>query len=211
MLSELTVKEFLTRVRSGDPVPGGGSVAALAAALSGALCAMVAHLTVGKTGDAALDEKMSTLAARAMELEAKLTEDIDRDSLAYGAVLAAFRLAKGTDDEKAARLKAVQEAFVGAARVPLSVAEGGVELLSLAGAVVKDGNANAVTDGAVGAMMARAAVFGAVYNVRINLSSIKDGALVAEMARAADALEKKATDMEREILALARSAMEKQV
>jgi methenyltetrahydrofolate cyclohydrolase len=210
MLSESTIKEFLERVRSGDPTPGGGSVAALGAALSAGLAGMVARLSLGRSDDAAVDRVMSALMARAGELEERLIADIDRDSLAYGEVIAAYRMPKGTEEEKAARRSAIQDAFAGAARVPLSVAEAGVELLSLAATVVREGNANAVTDGAVGAMMARSAVLGALYNVRANVSFLKDRTLAAEMADMAGTLEKKAVELEAEVLSLARSIMEKQ-
>lgn len=210
MLSELTIKEFLEQVGSGDPVPGGGSVAALAAALSAGLSGMVARVTMGKRKDGTIDEQMTALIARAGELEKQLTGDIDKDSGAYSAVITAFRMAKGTEDEKDARQKAIQDAFTIAAKVPLSVAGAGVELLSLAKTVVVHGNPKAVTDGVVAALMARSAVLGALYNVRINLTSIKDKSLVAEMAGIARTLEKSAVELEGEILSRARSIMEKE-
>jgi len=210
MLSDLTIKEFLERVQSDEPVPGGGSVAALAGALSAGLSAMVARLTAGRSGETEFEERVSAVIGKATLLGKKLTGDIDRDSDAYGAVMKAYRMAKGTGEEKAARTKAIQAALEGAARVPLSVAEAGMELLGIAEFVVTEGNPNAVTDGAVAALMARSSVLAALYNVRINLSSIKDESLVSEMKAKADALEKKATEKEWEILSLADSAMKKE-
>jgi methenyltetrahydrofolate cyclohydrolase len=210
MLSDLTVKEFLERVQSDQPVPGGGSVAALAGALSAGLSAMVAGLTLGRSGETEFEERMSALIERATLLRTRLTADIDRDSDAYGAVMSAYRMPKGTDEEKTTRTKAIQAALEEAARVPLSVAEAGVDLLAIAEIVVTDGNTNAVTDGAVAALMARSSVLAALLNVRINLSSIKDESLVSEMRVKADELEKKATEKEWEILSLADSIMKKQ-
>ena len=210
MLSDLTIKEFLERVQSDEPVPGGGSVAALAGALSAGLSAMVARLTAGRSGETEFEEQISAVMGKATLLGKKLTEDIDRDSDAYGAVMKAYRMAKGTDEEKAARTKAIQDALEGAARVPLSVAEAGIELLGIAEFMVTEGNQNAVTDGATAALMARSSVLAALYNVRINLSSIKNEALVSEMKAKADALEKTATEKEWEILSLADSVMKKE-
>jgi methenyltetrahydrofolate cyclohydrolase len=210
MLSDLTIKEFLERVQSDQPVPGGGSVAALAGALSAGLSAMVAGLTLGRSGETEFEERMSRLIERATLLRTRLTADIDRDSDAYGAVMNAYRMPKGTDGEKAARVDAIQAALEEAARVPLLVAEAGVDLLAIAEMVVTDGNPNAVTDGAVAALMARSSVLAALLNVRINLSSIKDESLVSAMRAKADELEKKATEKEWEILSLADSIMKKQ-
>jgi methenyltetrahydrofolate cyclohydrolase len=210
MLSDLTIKEFLERVQSDQPVPGGGSVAALAGALSAGLSAMVAGLTLGRSGETEFEERMSRLIERATLLKTKLTADIDGDSDAYGAVMNAYRMAKETDGEKATRAKAIQAALEEAARVPLSVAEAGIDLLTIAETVVTEGNPNAVTDGAVAALMARSSVLAALLNVRINLSSIKDESLVSEVQKKADELEKKATEKEWQILSLAGSVMKKQ-
>lgn len=210
MLSDLTVKEFLERVQSDEPIPGGGSVAAFAGALSAGLSVMVARLTLGRSGETEFEERMSKLIERATLLRTRLTEDIDKDSDAYGAVMKAYRMPKGTDGEKAVRVDAIQAALAEAAQVPLSVAEAGMDLLAMAEVVVTEGNPNAVTDGAVAALMARSSVLAALYNVRINLSSIKNEALAAEMRAKADALEKKATEKEWEILSLADSVMKKE-
>jgi methenyltetrahydrofolate cyclohydrolase len=210
MLSEMTIKEFLAHVASADAVPGGGSVAALSAALTAALTGMVAGLTVGRAGDEALDEHMNTVISRALELQTLLTADIDRDSAAYGDVMKAYRMPKGTDDEKGARSEAIQNALAHAARVPLAVAEAGVELLELSKKVVAEGNPNAVTDGAVGALLARSAVIGALLNVRINLASLKDKAAKAAMMERTYTLENDALKLEEEVLALARLILEKE-
>lgn len=210
MLSDLTVKEFLERVQSDEPVPGGGSVAALAGALSAGLSGMVAGLTAGRSGETESEERISAIMDKARLLRIRLTADIDRDSNAYGAVMKAYRMAKSTDEEKGARTRAIQAALEEATRVPLSVAETGVELLTIAEFAVTEGNRNAVTDGAVAALMARSSVLAALFNVRTNLSSIKNESLVAEMKAKAEELEKKATEKEREILSLADSIMKKQ-
>jgi methenyltetrahydrofolate cyclohydrolase len=209
MLQDLTIQEFLERVASGEPVPGGGCVAALAAALSAALCGMVGGLTLGRKGNPDLDARMATLVEAASRLRVRLMDDIDRDAEAYGLVLKAYRMAKGTGPEREVRLEAIQNALTEAALVPLSVAEAGVVLLSLAEDAVTEGNPNAITDAVVGALMARSAVIGALYNVKVNLSLIRDESVRTEIERKTDGLEKEAMEREAKILSLARTAMER--
>jgi formiminotetrahydrofolate cyclodeaminase len=207
MFIDQPVKEFLEKVASGEPVPGGGSVAALCGALSAVLMEMVGRLTVCKSRDQALDAKMSSLMETAARLRLHLTEDMDRDSDAFTAVMEAYGMAKGTDEEKKARQAAIQSALKDAVRVPLSVAEIGVRLLDLAEIAVEEGNQSAVTDAAVAALMARSAVLGALYNVRINLASVKDAGFRAELTREAERLEQKAVAKEKEILSIVSSIM----
>ena len=208
MFADLTIKEFLDKVASGEPVPGGGSVAALAGALSAALSRMVGGLTLGRSDDHPRDERMSALMERASLLQTRLVEAIDRDSEAYAGVLDAYRMTKGTEEENGLRREADQDALKGATLVPLAVAEMGLELLSLSGTAVREGNRNAVTDGLVAALMARAAVMGALFNVRINLVSIKDGGFSAEIAEKARRLEKEAVHEEKALLDFAAALIE---
>ena len=116
MLADLSVTDYLARTASGDPVPGGGSAAALNAALAAGLIEMVARLTVGRKSFEAVDAEMRAVADRAAALRQKLTGDIDRDSEAYTQVLGAFGMPKATPEEKAARTRAIQAAFRQAAR-----------------------------------------------------------------------------------------------
>ena len=201
MLNELSISDFLERTASSGPVPGGGSVAALAAALGAALTEMVAGLTVGRKGFESVDEEMAGIVRAAGGLRNKLSADVDRDADAYSAVTAAFRKPKADPAEAEARQKAIQDAFKRAALVPLDVANDAVEVLDLAGAVVARGNPNAVSDGAAAVLMARAAARAALLNVRINLGSIRDEAFVAEVSRQAEALEGEVRTREQAILA----------
>lgn len=207
MLERLPITTFLDKLASSDPVPGGGSVSALCGALSSALAEMVARLTAGKTQDESLSARMSQIIRGVSSMRAKLEESIDRDSEAYGAVMTAYKMEKGTDEEKRLRQQAIQDALKEAARVPLSVADASARLLDLAEGLVKEGNQNAVTDAAVAAILARSAVLGAAYNVRINLLSIKDATFRDSTRREADQLEKRAMEKERDILSLASSML----
>jgi formiminotetrahydrofolate cyclodeaminase len=182
-------------------VPGGGSSAALNAALAAALVEMVANLTTGRKGFEPVDSEMRAVAEKAAGLRSKLAADIDRDSDSYAQVLKAFQMPKATEAEKTARSQAVQDAFKQAARVPLEVARDAVAIMDLGRAVIAKGNPNAASDGAAGVLAARMAARAAVYNVRINLGSIKDEAFASELRREADRLEAEAESKEREALA----------
>jgi len=201
VLNNLSIVDYLAKTASGDPVPGGGSSAALNAALAAALVEMVANLTIGRKGFEAVDAEMRTVAERAAAFRAKLTADIDRDSDSYTQVLKAFQMPKATEAEKADRSRAVQEAFKQAARVPLGVAHDAVAIMDLGRAVISKGNPNAASDGAAGVLAARMAARTAVYNVRINLGAIKDETFNFELRQEADRLDVEAEAKEKEILA----------
>jgi len=201
VLADLTVTQFLEKTASSSPVPGGGSVAALSAALAAGLTEMVAGLTVGRKGFETVEPEMTSVLQRAEALRARLVDDIQRDSDAYDQVLAAYRLPKNTRDEKAQRSRTIQAELVQAALVPLEVARIALEILGLAEAVVTRGNPNAVTDGAVAAMLARTAGLAALYNVKINLSSIKDREFVQDATREVNRLESQIIEEEKQTLA----------
>ena len=200
MLTDLTVKDFLNKVAGSDPVPGGGSIAALNGALASALAAMVANLTIGKKKYTEVQEDMQAIAQEAERLMGDFTADIDRDSDAYDRVFACFKMPKETDEEKAARSAAIQEATKYAAQVPLEVARRACALMPLIADVALKGNQNAVTDACVAMMSARNAVLAAVLNVRINLSSLKDTELAARLQAEADGLEQQACQQEQALL-----------
>jgi len=199
-LEDLSIKKFLAKTASGSPVPGGGSIAALSAAIAAGLSEMVANLTIGKKGFETTEEQMKDIAKDAKDYRKKLIKDIDRDSDAYNDVLAAFRLSKATEQEENIRKQAIQEAFKNASLVPLDVAKNAFKIIELADGVVKHGNKNAVTDGAVAVMMARTAALSALYNVKINLASIKDKDFVERIRKDVTGLESEIENKEREIL-----------
>jgi formiminotetrahydrofolate cyclodeaminase len=200
MLKDLSIVEYLAKTASGDPVPGGGSSAALNAALAAALVEMVANLTIGRKNFESVDAEMRAVAEKASSLRQKLVQDIDRDSDSYTQVLKAFQMPKATESEKADRSRAVQEAFKQAALVPLGVAREALAVMALGGTVIAKGNPNAASDGAAGVLAARMAVRTAVYNVRINLGSLKDEAFKSELGQKVDRLEAEAERLERTIL-----------
>ena len=200
MLADLTVKDFLDKVACSDPVPGGGSIAALNGALASALTTMVARLTVGKKGYEVSEELMQHAQTITLRLLDEFIALIDKDSEAYNEVFAYFKLPKATDEEKAARSTAIQEATKKAALIPLEVARKALDMMTIIADVVHLGNRNAVTDACVAMMSARSAVLGALLNVRINLGSLKDREFVLQLQTEADKIEQAACQKEKEIL-----------
>ena len=200
MLVDDKITEYLAKAAAGTAVPGGGSVAALNGALAAGLTEMVANLTVGKKGYEAVEEDMKALADKASQLRNKLTAAIDQDADAYTEVMAAYKLPKTTDEETSLRKQKIQDAIKHAALVPLEVARDALAVIDLAGRAIRKGNKNAASDGAVAAMNARTAALAAIYNVRINLSSIKDDAFVEKLAQEAEELQTQVVKRENEAL-----------
>jgi formiminotetrahydrofolate cyclodeaminase len=200
MLADLTIKQYLEKTASNTAVPGGGSGAALSAAVAASLVEMVANLTIGKRGFEDLSAEMSAIAKQAAELKDKLIVDIDQDAAAYHQVMSAFKLPQKTEEEKKMRSNAIQSSLKQAALVPLGVARDAYKVIETAGVVVKKGNKNAITDGAVGAMLAKTAVLGALLNVRINLSAIKNSRFIRKVSTEVRQLEDAVKIKEQEIL-----------
>jgi formiminotetrahydrofolate cyclodeaminase len=194
------ITEYLEKAAAGTAVPGGGSVAALNAALAASLTEMVANLTVGKKGYEAVEEDMKALAGKASQLRNKLTAAIDQDADAYTEVMAAYKLPKTTDEETSLRKQKIQDAIKHAALVPLEVARDALAVIDLAGRAIRKGNKNAASDGAVAAMNARTAALAAIYNVKINLSSIKDDDFVKKLAQEAEELQTQVVKRENDAL-----------
>lgn len=177
---------FIDRLASGDPTPGGGSAAAMAGAAGAALVAMLSRLTVGRKRYADAEARMQAILERAEELRAALTALVQEDAAAFDQVSAAYRLPKASEEELAARAAAIQAALKAATLTPLHTAQACTEVLALAEEAVVRGNVNATTDGGVGALLAHAGLQGAVWNVQVNLGSIEDAVFVEEARRVAD-------------------------
>lgn len=184
MLIDQTVSAFTDELASNSPAPGGGSIAALAAALSAALTSMVCRLTIGKKKYADVEPEMQSVLARSEELRASLTSLIDRDTDAFTEVMRAFALPKETDEQKRARTEAIEHAMKEAVRVPLEVMHLCADLAALASVAASKGNRNSVSDAGVAALMIQASCRGAALNVKINLGSITDAAFRTEVSEA---------------------------
>lgn len=203
MLAQLSCEAFMDKIASNDPVPGGGSVSAFAGGIAASLASMVASLTVGKKNFEEVNDEMAVIASRMLQMKIAFTEFIDKDANSFDGVMQAFKLPKETDEEKSARTAAIQEGYKEAIAIPLAVAKAAAELFDNLEFVVTKGNQNALSDALVGTMMARSAVLGALYNVKINISSVKDAAYVEKIMSEVKELEKFAIAREADILAKA--------
>jgi len=175
------IGEYLEAIAAPTPTPGGGSVAALCGALSAALSRMVANLAIGKEGYESVQTELADLNRRAKTLQDRLLVLMEEDATAYDAVVAAMRLPKKTDPEKAARVRAMQQAYERATMAPLNTMQACSDAIGLALVAAQEGNRNAITDAGVAALVAEAGLRGAGLNVRINLSALRDNALRAEI------------------------------
>jgi methenyltetrahydrofolate cyclohydrolase len=179
-LASKPLQDFLAELASAEPVPGGGSVAALGGALAASLVAMVCRLTVGKKGYESVSAELESIVPRADARQADLSGWMQTDIGAFARVMDAYKLPKETDAQKTARTRAIQDALQRATDTPMRVAELCAEILTLARVVVEKGNKNAASDAGVGALMAETGLRGAAFNVSINLGSIKDAAFVSD-------------------------------
>lgn len=181
MYTEKSVRDYTLAAASREPVPGGGSVAALGGALGAALTSMVCNFTAGNPKFAAAEAEVQRILAGADSLREKLLRLVDEDTEVYAKVTAAYKLPRGTDEEKAARRNAIQEALVSAAEVPMAIARASREVALLCRDLVGIGNPNLVSDVGVGVLLAEAALRGAALNVEINAAGIKDEKLTGQL------------------------------
>jgi methenyltetrahydrofolate cyclohydrolase len=183
---EQTVDAWLTDLASDAPAPGGGAAAAMNAAVGAALVAMVCRLTIGKPAYAEHEQTMTEVLARAETLRQEALSLAEQDAAAFGKVAAAYRLPKDTDQAKRERTSAIQGALVGAAEVPLRIASLAAEIVALARRILAGANVNVLSDVAVAAASAQAALSAAAVNVEVNLASLHDASLRSALAAALD-------------------------
>jgi glutamate formiminotransferase/formiminotetrahydrofolate cyclodeaminase len=171
---QASLQSFIDHLAAGTPTPGGGSASAYTGAEAAALAAMVARLTVGKKKYAAVEPQMWVVISQADALRAQLTSSVAEDSAAFEGLMAAMRLPKDTEEQLAIRLEAVEKVTLNAIEIPARVARLSLEAMRLCVRVCREGNLNAISDGATGAALARAAIAGAGYNIRINCKVLQD-------------------------------------
>ncbi|MEV0272007.1 cyclodeaminase/cyclohydrolase family protein [Hamadaea sp. NPDC050747] len=176
-----TISEWLGDLASGEPTPGGGAAAALMAATGAALVGMVTELTIGNPRYADHEAVLVDARERAAHLRHLATELADADEAAFGSVIEAYRLPKATETEKAGRSAAIQQALAGAARVPLRLAAVAAEVVELTESILDGANVNVLSDVAVAADAARAALSSAAVNVEVNTSALTDRAVAAAL------------------------------
>ena len=201
-LVEQRVIDFVAATASKEPTPGGGAIAALTAATGAALAEMVANLTFGKKGYEAVQPEMEELQAKAEAIRKRMLELSQADADVFNIFMKALGLPKNTNEEKAIRTAAIQQAYKDAAMVPFEIGELANQIFDLAELASRKGNQNLITDGIIAAINARAAVKSAFLNVRINLSGIKDESFVAELTSKMYAIEKDLDVKESSIIGL---------
>ena len=178
-----SVWALLERFSAATPTPGGGSAAALVGSVAASLVAMVAGLTLGKKSYQAVEPEMRRVLAEAIKLRDELVELADRDSDAFNAVMAAYRLPKEAESDRAAREQAIQAALKGATEIPHQTALCCSRVLELAEVVVARGSKSALSDGGAAAVLAEGALQAALLNVAINLASLSDETVKLEYTR----------------------------
>lgn len=200
-LLDTTCEKFLEELASKQPAPGGGAASALCGATAAALTAMLGNLTAGKAGSEANDKMALEIIIAADKLRLELAQLADDDAAVFNKFMEAYKMPKATDTEKAMRTAAIGQAAIAAAEVPMQIANKSLEVLKLARKLIVFGNPNAISDGTVSALMARAALRSALYNVKINLGLIKDDEYVAAARAKMQQLEAKAMEIEAFVLA----------
>jgi glutamate formiminotransferase/formiminotetrahydrofolate cyclodeaminase len=201
-LVDMTLSGFMWETASESKAPGGGSISAYAGALGAALGTMVANLSAHKRGWDDRWEEYSDWAVKGKACHDELLRLVDEDTNAFNRIMAAFGLPEGSDDEKAAKNKAIQDATVGAIEAPFRTMEVAYESMEVAEAMARSGLEASVSDAGVAALCARSAVMGAFLNVRINTAELQDQAVKDDFLKRGAQLQQKAMNKETEILRL---------
>ncbi|MFN8309537.1 MAG: glutamate formimidoyltransferase [Chitinophagales bacterium] len=196
----MTLSAFADETASESPAPGGGSIAAYAGALGASLGTMVANLSSHKKGWDEQWQYFGEIAVKGQQLKAALLKLVDEDTAAFNGIMSAFSLPKGSEAEKAVRKKAIQDATKYAIEVPFRVMELSYDSMALIRDMAERGNPNSVSDAGVGALCARAAVYGAFLNVKINASGLDDKNFASEKIAAGATILAAANAAEKEIL-----------
>ncbi len=198
----MTCRRFAEETASESPAPGGGSISAYMGALAAALGTMVANLSAHKAGWDDRWEEFSNYAEQGNELMERLLHLVDEDTEAFNRIMAVFGMPKGTDAEKAERARAMEEATLYATEVPLRTLETAFESFPLLKAMATEGNPASASDAGVGALAARAAVRGALLNVKINAAQLNDREKAAELVARGETVAQAAAKAEAEVLAI---------
>ncbi len=199
-LADLTISGFADETASESPAPGGGSISAYMGSLGAALGTMVANLSSHKRGWDDRWEEFSNWAEKGMTYQKELLRLVDEDTDAFNKIMDAFGLPKKTDEEKAARKKAIQDATKNAIMVPFKVMETALSAMDIVKVMAETGNPNSVSDAGVGALALRACIRGAFLNVKINAAGLEDKQFVEEIINKGSQIENRAEVLEKEIL-----------
>jgi len=208
-LVDMTLTGFADETASESPAPGGGSISAYVGSLGVSLGTMVANLSSHKRGWEDRWEKFSEWAEKGQVLKDELLHLVDEDTNAFNKIMDGFGMPKKTDEEKAARKKAIQDASKYAMEIPFKVMQKSVDAMEVMKAMAEIGNPNSVSDAGVGTLCARTAVRGAFLNVKINGSGVDDKDFVNDFLSKGEEIEKKAKQLEDEILVSVNKVIER--
>lgn len=199
MYIEESIQHYLDELASAQPTPGGGSASALSGALGAALASMVCRLTPGKAGYEDVQGEIEQIWEQTERLRARFAQLLQEDIAAYGQLAAAYRMPRGTDEERSARTAAIQQRLTSAAQVPLEVVESAATVTRLCRRLAEIGNATVLSDILVATALERAAAEGGAALVRINLRHMKNAqqavALEERVANALQAVEQDRLDV----------------
>ncbi|MBS1915849.1 MAG: glutamate formimidoyltransferase [Bacteroidetes bacterium] len=201
-LVSMTLSDFADETASESPAPGGGSISAYMATLGAALATMVANLSSHKKGWDERWEEFSNWAEKGEYYKSELLKLVDADTKAFNQIMQAFGLSKSTDEEKATRNNAIQEATKFAIEIPFKVMELAYASMDVIKAMADIGNPNSVSDAGVAALCARSAVIGAFMNVRINAKDFADTNFTNEILKRGNEIEQQAIALEKETVTI---------
>ena len=174
MIKDMTIQTFLDELASKASTPGGGGGAAVNGAIGAALISMVANFTIGKKGYEDVQDEFTNILNESEDLRSKLTDAIKDDVDVFNRVMAAYGMAKETDEEKHVRTESIQGALKEATEVPLACAKLCRQVIDLSEAAAKKGNTNVISDAGVALLAGYAGLRSAALNVYINIGGIKD-------------------------------------
>jgi glutamate formiminotransferase/formiminotetrahydrofolate cyclodeaminase len=208
-LIDMNLRAFMNETASESPAPGGGSISSYMGALGAALGTMVANLSAHKRGWDDKWEEFSGWAEKGKELQNSLLDLVDEDTEAFNKILEAFGLPKKSEEEKAVRNLAIQEATKHATMIPFQVMETSFKGFELIRAMVETGNPNSVTDAGVGALALCSCIRGACLNVKINSAGLNDNDFAKAIIGKAHTIESMAIAEEKEILKIVNERISK--
>jgi formiminotetrahydrofolate cyclodeaminase len=174
MITDSSIEKFLDELAGRAPTPGGGSAAAVMGAMAAALVSMVCNVTLGKKGYEAVDAELKAVRDESETMRRRLTAMVDEDVAAFDSLMAAYKLPKATDDDRARRAAAIEGALRRATETPLDCARAAAQVIKLARRASEGGYSGVVSDGGVGVLAAYTALRSAALNVYINAPSLKD-------------------------------------
>jgi formiminotetrahydrofolate cyclodeaminase len=192
----MKLRDFLEKLSSKEPAPGGGSASALAGATAASLGCMVANLTIGKKKYQDVEEQIKKIKEKLEEYRNKFLIEMEEDAKAFNKVIDALKLPKDTEEQKKVRKEKIQEATKEATLVPIQISKDALDVMELVESIAEKGYKMALSDAVIAVILAKDAVLGGIYNVKINLPNIKDQEFVDNLKSQIEKMESEANAIE---------------